>query len=72
MTNDLESNQAQLREIVSAVHQLEHTQQQTHSSVQQIVELGHNAKDNIANANENSRELLCQTSDTKKDLEQFI
>lgn len=72
MTKELESNQSQLQEIVAAVHQLEHTQQQTHSSVQQIVELGHMAKDNITNANENSRELQCQTSDTKKDLEQFI
>ncbi|WP_372768079.1 methyl-accepting chemotaxis protein [Pseudoalteromonas sp.] len=72
MTKELESNQSQLQEIVTAVHQLEHTQQQTHSSVQQIVELGCIAKDNIATANENSRELQCQTSDTKKDLEQFI
>lgn len=72
MTGELESNQAQLQEIVAAVHQLEHTQQQTHQSVEQIVELGHQAKDNINNANENSRELEYQTSDTKKDLEQFI
>jgi methyl-accepting chemotaxis protein len=72
MTKELESNQTQLQEIVAAVHQLEHTQQQTHSSVQKIVELGHLAKDNIAKANENSRELQCQTSDTKKNLEQFI
>ena len=72
MADDLAANQLQLQEIVAAVSQLETTQQQTHQSVQQIVELGQQANEHMAHASAETEHLLQQTADTKKDLQQFI
>lgn len=44
---EFEHNQQQLQQIVSAVHSLEQTQNETHQSVEQIVELGSQAKAQI-------------------------
>lgn len=72
MANELQENQLQLQEIVAAVGQLENTQKATHHSVEKIVALGLQAKQQIDQASDETQHLLQQTADTKKDLQQFI
>jgi methyl-accepting chemotaxis protein len=72
MSGELCENQVQLSAIVAAVQQLETTQLQTHQSVQEIVELGSLASEQLAQAASNSGLVLAQTQDTKANLQQFI
>ncbi|ALQ09217.1 MULTISPECIES: methyl-accepting chemotaxis protein [Pseudoalteromonas] len=72
MLNEFEQNQQQLKQIASAVHLLEQTQTQTHQSVEQIVELGEQAKQLIDTAvadSENSQQLSLQT---QQQLKRFV
>ena len=72
MLNEFESNQQQLQQIASAVHLLEDTQNLTHQSVEQIVELGEQAKQQIDTAladSQLSQELSLQT---QQQLKRFI
>ncbi len=72
MVCDLENNQAQLQDIVNAVHELGEAQNETHQSAQQIVELGTESKQQIDRASQDSKILLTQTQATQKDLTQFV
>ena len=72
MLNEFESNQQQLQQIASAVHLLEDTQNLTHQSVEQIVELGEQAKQQIDTAladSQLSQELSLQT---QQQLKRFV
>lgn len=72
MSGELCENQVQLSAIVAAVQQLETTQQHTHQSVQEIVELGSLASEQLDAAATSSKLVLAQTKDTQANLQQFI
>ncbi|RZG03233.1 methyl-accepting chemotaxis protein [Pseudoalteromonas sp. CO348] len=72
MSDDFERNQAQLEEIVSAVHQLEETQKHTHQAVQQIVELGQQSKSQIDGALAECQSAQKLTETTQKELTRFV
>ncbi|ESP91377.1 chemotaxis sensory transducer [Pseudoalteromonas luteoviolacea NCIMB 1944] len=72
MSADFERNQSQLEEIVSAVHQLEDTQNHTHQAVQQIVELGQSAKDQLDTALADCQHAHQLTTTTQKELQRFV
>ncbi|WP_440054239.1 methyl-accepting chemotaxis protein [Pseudoalteromonas sp. T1lg65] len=72
MSHDFERNQAQLEEIVSAVHQLEDTQNHTHQAVQQIVELGQQSKSQIDSAVNKCEHAQQLTETTQKELKRFV
>ncbi|TMP31646.1 chemotaxis protein [Pseudoalteromonas rubra] len=72
MSEDFERNQSQLEEIVSAVHQLESTQQHTHGSVQRIVELGQSAKAQIDAALQDCQDAQQRSTKTQQELKRFV
>ncbi|MCG7537671.1 methyl-accepting chemotaxis protein [Pseudoalteromonas sp. OOF1S-7] len=72
MSEDFERNQSQLEEIVSAVHQLESTQQHTHESVQRIVELGQSAKAQIDTALADCQDAQQRSTRTQQELKRFV
>ena len=72
MSHDFERNQAQLEDIVSAVHQLEETQKHTHQAVQQIAELGLQSKTQIDNALTECRSAQQLSETTRKELTRFV
>ncbi|WP_206074154.1 methyl-accepting chemotaxis protein [Pseudoalteromonas rubra] len=72
MSEDFERNQSQLEEIVSAVHQLESTQQHTHQSVQRIVELGQSAKAQIDAALADCQDAQQRSTRTQQELKRFV
>nr|KJZ09388.1 chemotaxis protein [Pseudoalteromonas rubra] len=72
MSEDFERNQSQLEEIVSAVHQLESTQQHTHQSVQRIVELGQSAKAQIDAALTDCQDAQQRSTRTQQELKRFV
>ncbi|PCK33520.1 methyl-accepting chemotaxis protein [Pseudoalteromonas piscicida] len=72
MSDDFERNQAQLEEIVSAVHQLEETQKHTHQAVQQIVELGQQSKSQIDSALAECQSAQKLTEATQQELTRFV
>ncbi|QTL36167.1 methyl-accepting chemotaxis protein [Pseudoalteromonas viridis] len=72
MSEDFERNQSQLEEIVSAVHQLESTQQHTHQSVQRIVELGQSAKAQIDTALADCQDAQQRSTRTQQELKRFV
>ncbi|ALU45059.1 methyl-accepting chemotaxis protein [Pseudoalteromonas rubra] len=72
MSEDFERNQSQLEEIVSAVHQLESTQQHTHESVHRIVELGQSAKSQIDAALHDCQDAQQRSTQTQQELKRFV
>ncbi|KZW99234.1 chemotaxis protein [Pseudoalteromonas luteoviolacea] len=72
MSEDFERNQSQLEEIVSAVHQLEDTQNHTHQAVQQIVALGQSAKSQLDTALHDCQNAHQLTATTQKELQRFV
>lgn len=72
MSLEFERNQAQLEEIVSAVHQLESTQTHTHQTVQQIVDLGQQSKAQIDDAVEHCQQAQHLTAATQDELKRFV
>lgn len=72
MSEDFERNQSQLEEIVSAVHQLESTQQHTHESVHRIVELGQSAKSQIDAALQDCQDAQQRSTQTQQELKRFV
>jgi methyl-accepting chemotaxis protein len=72
MSQEFERNQAQLEDIVSAVRQLETTQNNTHQTVLQIVELGQHAKIQIDDAVDHCQQALLLTHTTQDELKRFV
>lgn len=72
MTKEFAHNQSQLEAIVSAVHQLETTQANTHRTVEQIVHLGHEAKEQVDSAVRECQQALKLSESTQKDLKRFV
>ncbi|MBE0366388.1 methyl-accepting chemotaxis protein [Pseudoalteromonas aurantia] len=72
MSREFERNQAQLEDIVSAVHQLEATQNRTHQTVQKIVELGQQSKAQIDDAVTQCQQAQLRTEATQNELERFV
>jgi methyl-accepting chemotaxis protein len=72
MLNEFEHNQQQLQQIASAVHLLEQTQNQTHQSVEQIVELGEHAKQLIDTASADSEQSQQLSLQTQQQLKRFV
>ncbi|TMO57788.1 methyl-accepting chemotaxis protein [Pseudoalteromonas aurantia] len=72
MSREFERNQAQLEDIVSAVHQLEATQNNTHQTVQQIVELGQQSKTQIDDAVNHCQQAQRLTKTTQDELKRFV
>ena len=72
MSREFERNQAQLEDIVSAVHQLEATQNNTHQTVQQIVELGQQSKTQIDDAVNHCQQAQLLTKTTQDELKRFV
>ncbi|MBQ4852031.1 methyl-accepting chemotaxis protein [Pseudoalteromonas sp. MMG012] len=72
MSREFERNQAQLEDIVSAVHQLEATQNRTHHTVQKIVELGQQSKAQIDDAVTQCQQAQLRTEATQNELERFV
>ncbi|MCQ8878928.1 methyl-accepting chemotaxis protein [Pseudoalteromonas shioyasakiensis] len=69
---EFEQNQQQLQQIVSAVHLLEQTQNQTHQTVEQIVELGSQAKSQIDNAVTDCQQSQQLSEQTQQQLKRFV
>ena len=69
---EFEHNQQQLQKIVSAVHLLEQTQNQTHQSVEQIVELGSQAKSQIDIALADCQQSQQLSKQTQQQLKRFV
>lgn len=69
---EFEHNQQQLQQIVSAVHLLEQTQHQTHQSVEQIVELGSQAKSQIDIALADCQQSQQLSKQTQQQLKRFV
>ena len=69
---EFEQNQQQLQQIVSAVHMLEQTQKQTHQSVEQIVELGSQAKSQIDIALTDCQQSQLLSKQTQQQLKRFV
>ncbi len=72
LVTDFETNQQQLQEIVSAVHELEQTQSNTQMSVEQIRSLGEEAKAQIDQAAEQCARSEHLTRTTQNDLQRFV
>lgn len=72
MSEDFQRNQGQLEEIVSAVHQLESTQNHTHQTVLDIVELGQQSKQQIDSAADKCRSAQQLTEATQSELKRFV
>jgi methyl-accepting chemotaxis protein len=69
---EFEHNQQQLQQIVSAVHLLEQTQNQTHQSVEQIVALGSQAKAQIDVALSDCQLSQQLSEQTQQQLKRFV
>ncbi|NMM41424.1 methyl-accepting chemotaxis protein [Pseudoalteromonas arctica] len=69
---EFEHNQQQLQQIVSAVHLLEQTQNQTHQSVEQIVALGSQAKAQIDVALGDCQLSQQLSEQTQQQLQRFV
>ncbi|QTH70155.1 methyl-accepting chemotaxis protein [Pseudoalteromonas xiamenensis] len=72
MTKEFAHNQSQLEAIVSAVHQLENTQARTHQTVEQIVQLGQDAKTHVDTAVTACKQAARLSENTQKDLQRFV
>ena len=72
MLNEFEQNQQQLQQIVNAVHMLENTQTQTHQSVEQIVALGEQAKQQIDTALNDCQQSQQLSLQTQQQLKRFV
>lgn len=72
MLNEFEHNQQQLQQIANAVHLLEDTQNQTHESVEQIVALGEQAKQQIDTALHDSEQSQKLSQQTQQQLKRFV
>ncbi|MFY8274017.1 methyl-accepting chemotaxis protein [Pseudoalteromonas sp. SSDWG2] len=72
LVNDFERNQQQLQEIVAAVHELEQTQANTQTSVDQIRHLGEQAKAQIDEAALQCARSEHLTRTTQGDLQRFV
>ncbi|WP_404342567.1 methyl-accepting chemotaxis protein [Pseudoalteromonas mariniglutinosa] len=72
MLSEFEHNQQQLQQIVSAVHLLEQTQTQTHQSVEQIVALGEQAKQQIDTALNDCQQSHVLSQQTQQQLKRFV
>jgi len=72
MLNEFEQNQQQLQQIVNAVHMLENTQTQTHQSVEQIVTLGEQAKQQIGTALNDCQKSQQLSLQTQQQLKRFV
>lgn len=72
MLNEFEHNQQQLQQIANAVHLLEDTQNQTHHSVEQIVALGEQAKQQIDTALNDSQQSQHLSQQTQQQLKRFV
>lgn len=72
MLNEFEHNQQQLQQIANAVHLLEDTQNQTHHSVEQIVALGEQAKQQIDTALNDSQQSQHLSQQTQLQLKRFV
>jgi methyl-accepting chemotaxis protein len=72
MCNDFEHNQTQLEAIVGEVHQLETTQNHTHQTVLNIVELAQQAKQQIDAASEQCQQAQKLTQTTQDELRRFV
>ncbi|MBE0382117.1 methyl-accepting chemotaxis protein [Pseudoalteromonas carrageenovora] len=72
MLNEFEQNQQQLQQIVNAVHMLENTQTQTHQSVEQIVALGEQAKQQIDTALNDCQKSQQLSLQTQQQLKRFV
>jgi len=69
---EFEHNQQQLQQIVSAVHLLEKTQNKTHQTVEQIVELGSQAKTQIDEALSDCKQSQQLSEQTQQQLKRFV
>ncbi|MFY8327758.1 methyl-accepting chemotaxis protein [Pseudoalteromonas sp. ZZD1] len=69
---EFEQNQQQLQQIVSAVHQLEQTQNQTHQTVEEIVALGSQAKSQIDIALTDCQQSQRLSEHTQQQLQRFV
>ena len=69
---EFEQNQQQLQQIVSAVHQLEQTQNQTHKTVEEIVALGSQAKSQIDVALTDCQQSQRLSKQTQQQLKRFV
>lgn len=72
MCNDFEHNQTQLEAIVGEVHQLETTQNHTHQTVLNIVELAKQSKQQIDAASEHCQQAQKLTQTTQDELRRFV
>ncbi len=72
MCSDFEHNQTQLEAIVGEVHQLETTQNHTHQTVLNIVELAQQAKQQIDAASEQCKQAQKLTQTTQDELRRFV
>lgn len=69
---EFEQNQQQLQQIVSAVHLLEQTQNQTHQTVEEIVALGSQAKSQIDVALTDCQQSQLLSKQTQQQLKRFV
>ena len=72
MLSEFEHNQQQLQQIASAVHLLEGAQSTTHQSVEQIVALGEQAKQQIDTALADSEQSQQLSLQTQQQLKRFV
>lgn len=72
MLNEFDHNQQQLQQIASAVHLLKSTQNQTHESVEHIVALGEQAKQQIDTALHDSEQSQKLSKQTQQQLKRFV
>ena len=72
MLTEFEHNQQQLQQIASAVHMLEESQNHTHQSVEQIVELGEQVKQHIDISLADSQQSQQLSLQTQQQLKRFV
>ena len=72
MLSEFEQNQQQLQQIVSAVHLLEQTQTHTHQTVEQIVALGEQAKQQIDESLADCQQSHKLSQQTQEQLKRFV
>ena len=72
MLGEFEQNQQQLQQIVSAVHLLEQTQTHTHQTVEQIVALGEQAKQQIDESLADCQQSHKLSQQTQEQLKRFV
>ncbi|WP_369622315.1 methyl-accepting chemotaxis protein [Pseudoalteromonas distincta] len=72
MLGEFESNQQQLQQIANAVHMLEDTHAHTHQSVEQIVALGEQAKQQIDTAFSDCQQSQQLSMQTQQQLKRFV